>query len=71
MTALATAVYENEEVPASAEANAAYLQNMQHQLKGAEKLKGTYPFTLHNSVKAYRLNKFLHGLVDPNIAVVF
>jgi len=65
MTALATAVYENEAVAETAEATAAYLQNMQHQLKGAEKLEGTYPFTLDKSVKAYRLNKFLHGLVQP------
>ena len=26
---------------------------------------GTYPFTLARSVKGYRLNKFLHGLIDP------
>ena len=39
---------------------------MQHQLEGIEKLEGTYPFTLKTSVKAYRLNKFLHELIDPD-----
>jgi gallate dioxygenase len=34
-------------------------------LAGIEKLEGTYPFTLATSVKAYRLNKFLHQLTDP------
>jgi hypothetical protein len=35
------------------------------QLAGIEKLSGTYPFTLARSVKGYRLNKFLHALIDP------
>lgn len=38
---------------------------MAQQLSGAEALQGTYPFTLERSVKAYRLNRFLHGLVQP------
>jgi gallate dioxygenase len=39
---------------------------MWHQFAGAEKLEGTYPYTLDRSVKAYRLNKFLHGLIRPD-----
>jgi gallate dioxygenase len=35
------------------------------ELQGVEKLEGTYPFTLDRSVKAYRLNAFLHRLVEP------
>ena len=38
---------------------------MARQLAGAEKIPGTYPFTLERSVKAYRLNKFLHDMIDP------
>ena len=34
-------------------------------MTGAEKLQGTYPFTIGRSVKAYRLNRFLHDLVIP------
>ena len=64
MTGLATAIYENEAAePAGTQA---HLGHMQAQLAGIEKLEGTYPFTLRNSVKAYRLNKFLHRMTDPS-----
>ena len=65
MTAIATAVYEDQGdvmQPASAQA---YREHMQHETAGAEKLEGTYPFTLQRSVKAYRLNKYLHQLIEP------
>jgi len=35
------------------------------QLEGIERLKGTYPYTLERSAKAYRLNRFLHDLIIP------
>ena len=35
---------------------------MNPQLKGVEKLDGTYVFDLERSAKALRLNRFLHGL---------
>ena len=38
-----------------------------HQLKGAEKLDGTYPFTLARSRKGYRINKYLHSLIEPAV----
>jgi hypothetical protein len=34
---------------------------MNPQLKGVEKLEGTYLFDLQTSAKALRLNRFLHG----------
>ncbi len=34
---------------------------MNPQLKGTEKLEGTYLFDLETSAKALRLNRFLHG----------
>ena len=37
------------------------------QLAGVEQLPGTYPFTLERSVKAYRLNHFLHQLIEPRV----
>jgi len=64
MTALATAIYEDDG-PGEAVDVVKMRERMNHQLAGAEKLSGTYPFTLEMSVKAYRLNKFLHDLVDP------
>src|SRR5712691_9735292 len=65
MTALATAIYENEAAQPSAAEVDAHRTHMGHQLAGIEKLEGTYPFTLERSVKAYRLNKFLHEMVVP------
>jgi len=37
---------------------------MNEQLKGVEKLDGTYLFDLAASARALRLNRFLHGLTD-------
>jgi gallate dioxygenase len=65
MTALATVLYENEASTVPVETEKIYLDNAGRQLKGVEQLEGTYPFTLPNSVKSYRLNKFLHRLTVP------
>ena len=67
MTGIATAIYENEAVEAMAdtEINERYRAHIGEQLAGAENLPGTYPFTHARSLKAYRLNKFLHRLVEP------
>src|SRR5690606_29112891 len=42
-----------------------------HQLAGIEKLEGTYPFTIERSVKAFRLNNFLHELINPEHRKLF
>ena len=65
MTGIATAIYENETDDRSADAFADYRAHVGRQLAGAETLAGTYPFTLARSVKGYRLNNFLHRMVDP------
>jgi len=62
MTAIATAIYEND--GAQAAPDAAYMEHIGHELKGIEKLAGTYPYTLDRSLKGYRLNKFLHSLTN-------
>ncbi|MFL6663053.1 MAG: gallate dioxygenase [Rhizobacter sp.] len=65
MTGIATLVLENHAAapsPAEAERHRA---RMGRELRGIEQLEGTYPFDLARSVEAYRINKFLHGLVDP------
>ncbi len=59
MTAIATAIYENDgEYPPMAAFR-------DRQLEGIERLPGTYPYTLERSAKAYRLNRFLHDLIIP------
>jgi gallate dioxygenase len=65
MTAIATAIYENQAEPLSAEAAAAARAHAGEQMRGIEKLEGTYPFDLERSVAHYRFNKYLHDLVDP------
>ena len=66
MTGLATAIYENQAVTPMADETTAYLDHVHHQLAGIGKLEGTYPFDLKTSVKAYRLNRFLHRLTNPS-----
>lgn len=65
MTGIATAIYEpvgQGMAPAAAERHRAHAAA---QMAGAEALEGTYPFTLERSVEGYRLNRFLHQLVQP------
>lgn len=66
MTGIATAIYENEAEPASGADAARHRDHVGRQLAGAEALAGTYPFTLARSVKGYRINKFLHALIEPS-----
>jgi gallate dioxygenase len=66
MAGIATAIYENESTsPPDAQAVALARENATRQLAGIEKLPGTYPFDFARSVKAYRLNDFLHRMVEP------
>lgn len=65
MTAIATVIYEDDSVDPPTESAADYRARIGRQWAGIEKLEGTYPFTLDRSVKAYRLNHFLHRLIEP------
>jgi len=65
MTPIATVIYEEAVPETSDESVTAYRERIGHEWSGIERLPGTYPFTLDRSVKAYRLNAFLHRLVEP------
>ena len=65
MTGIGVAVYENDAVEPPVDVYDEYRRHIGHQLDGIEKLSGTYPFTLERSVAAYRINKFLHCLIEP------
>jgi len=65
MTGIATAIYENLASEPIAGEVQRHRRHMDEQLAGVEKLAGTYPFTLETSVRAYRLNRFLHDMVLP------
>jgi gallate dioxygenase len=65
MTGIASCVYENQASPRIAGEVSRQQQLTNQQLAGAESLAGTYPYTLERSVKAVRINRFLHELTDP------
>jgi gallate dioxygenase len=65
MTGIATLVFENHAEPPSAAALQRHRDHMASEMRGIELLEGTYPFDLARSVKGYRINKFLHELVEP------
>ena len=71
MTGIATAVYENEAADAMPSVQAEYRRHVGYQLAGAEALEGTYPFTLARSVKGFRINSFLHALIEPERRAAF
>ena len=71
MTGIATAIYENQAVEPMANVDDDYRRHVGHQLAGAGALEGTYPFTLARSVKTFRINKFLHDLIEPEKRAVF
>jgi gallate dioxygenase len=67
MTPIASLIFEEDSDDKPDESKKDYLKRINHELKGVEKLEGTYPFTLERSVKAYRLNKFLHELIHKDV----
>ena len=71
MTGIATAVYENMAGEPSAAELARLRAHAGAQLTGVERLEGCYPFTIERGVQAYRLNRFLHALVVPEVRAAF
>lgn len=65
MTNIATLIFEDTGDEPSDEEKEAYRTHMGYELAGAETLEGTHPFTLAGSLKAYRINDFLHRLITP------
>jgi gallate dioxygenase len=65
MTPIVTVIYEDDSPVEVTETDAAFRARIAHELDGVERLPGTYPFTLERSVQAYRLNHFLHQLIEP------
>jgi len=71
MTGIATAIFENAAQAAVAGETQRHRAHIGKELAGAEALSGTYPYTLERSVKAYRLNRFLHQLIQPTARAAF
>jgi gallate dioxygenase len=65
MTGIATAIYEVADDAPDAAIAARHREHMARELKGIEALQGSYPFTIERSVRAFRINGYLHRLVEP------
>ena len=65
MTGIATAIYEGLDESPNPIVVERHRQRMARELAGVERLEGTYPFTLERSVRAYRINDYLHRMVEP------
>ncbi len=64
MAGIATAIYEGVDAP-DADVVDRHRRHIANELRGIERLEGTYPFTLERSVKAFRINDYLHRMVEP------
>lgn len=64
MTGIATLVLENQAGAAVAGERHRHQKAIRREEEG-EGMDGTYPFDLDRSVAAFRINHFLHGLIEP------
>jgi len=71
MTGIATAIYEGSEAAPAASAVERERNRAASELRGVERLEGTYPFTLERSVKAFRINDYLHRMIEPDHRAAF
>ena len=67
MTATGTVIYEDVPEADEAEKVEAYAAKTRREYDGVSKLEGSYPFTLDRSSRAYRLNRYLHGIIQPEL----
>jgi gallate dioxygenase len=65
MTGIATAIFDVLDEEPDAAAAELHRAHMAEQLCGVEQLDGTYPFTLQRSVARFRINDYLHRMVEP------
>lgn len=65
MTNIATVIFEDLGTTPTEKELEAHREHIVHELVGVEKLEGTYPFDLARAHSAYRLNDFLHRLIEP------
>jgi len=65
MTGIATAIYEGVDDAPDPAAVERQRRHVARELEGAETVEGSYPFTLERSVKGFRINDYLHRMVEP------
>jgi gallate dioxygenase len=67
MTATATVIYEDLPEKEEGESPDVYLAKARREYEGVTKLPGSYPFDFARSMRAYRLNRYLHGIIQPEL----
>ena len=67
MTATATVIYEDRPEADEAQSVEAYAAQARREYGGVAEIEGSFPFTLDRSSKAYRLNRYLHGIIQPEL----
>jgi gallate dioxygenase len=67
MTATATVIYEDVLEADETASVEAYAAKTRREYDGVSALEGSYPFTLDRSSRAYRLNRYLHGIIQPEL----
>jgi gallate dioxygenase len=65
MTGIATAIYEGADDAPDPAIVERHRRHIARELEGIEALKGTYPFTLERSVRAFRINDYLRRMREP------
>jgi gallate dioxygenase len=65
MAGIATAIYESADEPPNAANVARQQRHIELQLKGIGAIEGSYPFTIERGVKSFRINDYLHRMVEP------
>jgi gallate dioxygenase len=65
MTGIATMVFECNDIALPVSKQAEQRAHIGRELAGAERLEGSHLFTHALSLKSYRLNKYLHALIEP------
>jgi len=71
MTPIVSLILEDDAPVSAAQSHAEFRARIARELEGVEQLPGTYPFTLDRSVRAYRINHFLHRLIEPQFRRAF
>jgi gallate dioxygenase len=64
MAGIATAIYEVADEAPDAAITERQRRHIDTQLEGVERLSGTYPFTVERATERYRINDYLHRMVE-------
>jgi gallate dioxygenase len=67
MTATGTVIYEDVPDTDDADNADAWLDQARREFNGVYGISGSYPFDFDRSSRAYRLNKYLHGIIQPEL----